>query len=657
MKSIRKRMSGYIIGFIAITAVLITAMSLFVFYNNTMSQMEQDMQALSTAYSKTIQEQIQGFKKELEIIASIENFNEDNQELENHLKDFAAATGFAYFALADGSGQTTRNSDISQREYFQTALSGKTAMSSPLVNKVDGSVTIMMAAPIKNSDSSYKVIYGGISYDTFSQVINNIQIGEGGYAFVVDKTGTVVAHPNAALVEEMANYITIAETDKSYEALGNVLVRMIGGESAVEQATFDGERRIYAFSPVDTDEHWSIAVSVPLSQITGEMYRTIGFYMIAVVILIAAGAFFAMRFARSLTDPIITVTNRLELLAEGDLSTQIPQIEGEDELARLSTALGRTIAELNNYIGDISQMLSMMANKDFTARSSVEYKGEFIPIQNALTEIASSLKQTMRNISIATDQVSTGAGQVASGAQALAVGSTEQAATIEQLTSQVTEVAEQAKTNAANVESAVQHVDDAVRNIQSGNEKMEELTLAMRAVGEASGKIVDITKVIEDIAFQTNILALNAAIEAARAGNAGKGFAVVADEVRNLAAKSAEAASQTTQLISNSVGTISRGTELTAETAALLNEVVASTMQITENFAKIEEASLSQTSGIEQINIGLAQVSDVVQNNAATAEENSATSEEMSAQAAALQEEVRKFRLQSDSTELLLLNK
>lgn len=646
MKSIRKKMSGYIIGFIAVTAALITAMSLFVFYKNTMSQMEQDMQALSTAYSKTIQEQIEGFKKEIEIIASMESLaSSDGEVLSQILLDFSSATGFEYFALADGEGLTTRDSDISQREYFQTALAGKTAMSSPLVNKVDNSVTIMMAAPIKSNKGSYKVIYGGILYDTFSQVINNIQIGEGGYAFVVDKAGTIVAHPDGNLVAEMRNYIDEAATDKSYESLGKVLARMIGGESGVDRAKFGGDNRIYAFGPIHTDEQWSIAVSVPVSQVTGTIYRTIALYVIAVVILLAVGTYFATRFAKSLTDPIVMVTDRLELLSEGDLSTQIPQVQGEDELARLASAMGRTIGELNTYIGDIAQMLNAMANKDFTVSSDVTYKGEFLPIQSALGEITSSLKQTMRNINISTEQVSTGAGQVASGAQALAVGSTQQAATIEELNSQVTEVAEQARTNAANVESAAGHVEEAAKNIQFGNAKMEELTRAMLEVDQASRKIVDITKVIEDIAFQTNILALNAAIEAARAGNAGKGFAVVADEVRNLAAKSAEAANQTTQLIMNSVEAISRGTELTAETAELLNQVVESTMQITENFVKIEEASESQTQGIQQINIGLGQVSDVVQNNAATAEENSATSEEMSAQAAALQEEISKFRL------------
>jgi methyl-accepting chemotaxis protein len=190
-------------------------------------------------------------------------------------------------------------------------------------------------------------------------------------------------------------------------------------------------------------------------------------------------------------------------------------------------------------------------------------------------------------------------------------------------------------------------VQQASTGAKAGNEHMKQLTEAMANIGSASSQITVITKVIEDIAFQTNILALNAAIEAARAGNAGKGFAVVADEVRNLAAKSAEAAKQTAELIHKSSDTVAEGTQIAQKTAAILHDVEEKARKANESIVKIEQASVEQAAAIEQIQQGLNQVSDVVQTNAATAEENSATSEEMSAQAATLREEVGKFKLTS----------
>ncbi len=648
MKSIQKKIGIFIIILIFATSLLITSLTLFFSYRNTLTQLEEDAQALATAYSLAIQQQIQGFRNEIEIAASVEGItSEDLSVRDAALARLAYVTGFQYLALADGGGLTTRDSNISQREYFQKALGGHTYMSSPLVNMVDGSITIMMATPVAAGTWNYKVLYGGIPYDIFSRVIDNIQIGEGGYAFVVDNTGTVVAHPDATMVEEMSNYIDIAQEDSSYRDLASVLSRMVNGENGVDFADFNGENRIYAFTPVDIAEGWSIAVSVPASQITGGIYRTIALSLVAVAVLLLVGILVALRFAHSITRPIITATQRLELLAQGDLSSPIPEVRGKDELARLSTALGVTVTELKSYIGDISDMLSAMASNDLTVTSDVTYKGEFIPIRNALEHISKSLKDTLMTFNASTEQVSVGAEQVASGAQALASGSAQQAASIQQLSSLITEIAEQARDNASNVKTATEHVNKAEESIRSGNKQMEQLTQSMEEIGQASNEIVNITKAIEDIAFQTNILALNAAIEAARAGNAGKGFAVVADEVRNLAVKSAQAANQTAELIASSVETISKGTGITAQTAEILNQVAENALEITESFSKIEQASSQQTASIEQINLGLSQVSAVVQTNAATAEENSATSQEMSAQAVTLRQEVGKFKLEA----------
>jgi len=321
---------------------------------------------------------------------------------------------------------------------------------------------------------------------------------------------------------------------------------------------------------------------------------------------------------RSIMNPVKEIEGVYREMAKGNMQASI-SYDSRDELGSMAKSIQATNAMLAAYIRDITEKLSQLSRGDMRVNVELDYIGDFSSIKQAMENTAHALNHTLKTINIAAEQVSTGASQVASGAQALAAGSTEQASSVEQLSSSIVKIAEQAEENSANVKDATRYVEQAVANVQNGSGHMKQLTEAKANIGAASDQITNITKVIEDIAFQTNILALNAAIEAARAGNAGKGFAVVADEVRNLAAKSAEAAKKTAELIQRSAATVTEGTQVAAQTAVIL---------------KVKQ--------------GLNQVSSVVQTNAATAEENSATSEEMSAQAATLREEVGKFLLDTE---------
>jgi methyl-accepting chemotaxis protein len=185
---------------------------------------------------------------------------------------------------------------------------------------------------------------------------------------------------------------------------------------------------------------------------------------------------------------------------------------------------------------------------------------------------------------------------------------------------------------------------DVKNNAEKGADQMSHMTAAVSEINQASHDISKVIKVIDDIAFQTNILALNAAVEAARAGEAGKGFAVVADEVRNLASKSA-AAKETGSLIENSMKKAELGTSIAAETAASLAEIVDGINKSTELFAEIAESSSHQSVAIAQINDGITQVSQVVQRTSATAEECAASSEELNTQSIILTEHVERFKL------------
>lgn len=391
------------------------------------------------------------------------------------------------------------------------------------------------------------------------------------------------------------------------------------------------------------------------SEIQGQIKSTTVTSLIVVGIIVVVLAALSIRVLFYLKKNIQYITGISRRIAQGELALTINENTfTRDEVGQLSQAMGQILTRLGeyyNYISEITLVLETMRQGDMRIQLSQTYEGEFASIKTALLGISSSLNRTLDLINTSAEQVSTGASEVAGGAQALAAGSTEQAASVEELNAFVVTISEQSAENSEHVKEAFHYVDEAASGLHTGNEHMSELTQAMTDISSASDQIANITKVIEDIAFQTNILALNAAIEAARAGSSGKGFAVVADEVRSLAAKSAEAAKQTGELIQNSIAAVSKGTQISEQTAQILQDVGRSAFKVTESFTKIEQSSAQQADAIEQVMIGLTQVSSVVQTNAATAEENSATSEEMSAQADVLRQEVGKFRLYAEHEE------
>jgi len=342
--------------------------------------------------------------------------------------------------------------------------------------------------------------------------------------------------------------------------------------------------------------------------------------------------------------PVQEASTTLNELAKGNLKTgMVGNYNGDYTL--IKDAMNQTIAFLKRYVDEITNTLEEMGQGNLNLEITAEYLGDFHAIKSALNGITATLSETMSEINEAAGQVETGARQISDGGQALSQGTTEQASAIEQLNASIEEVAGETKTNALNANEANERAQEVRNNAEVGNNQMNKMLSAMGEINESSHNISKIIKVIDDIAFQTNILALNAAVEAARAGQHGKGFAVVAEEVRSLAARSAEAAKETTGLIEGSIESVDVGTKIADETSESLKEILSEIEKVTGLVGNIARASNDQATEIAQITQGIEQVSTVVQTNSATAEESAAASEELSGQAEMLKQMVGAFKI------------
>ena len=350
-------------------------------------------------------------------------------------------------------------------------------------------------------------------------------------------------------------------------------------------------------------------------------------------------------------DPVQEASLTLQQISQGNLQVSV-QGNYQGDHAAIKNALNSTIGLLQEYIGEISYTLTKMAEGNLNLTINSQYLGDFVQIKDSLNLILQSFNETLLEINYAADQVAAGAGQVSQSSQALSQGSAKQASTFEEITASVTEIAAQTKQNAGNANQANELALVAKENAVAGNEQMKAMLKSMEEINESSANISKIIKVIDEIAFQTNILALNAAVEAARAGQHGKGFAVVAEEVRNLAARSASAAKETTSMIEGSIKKTELGTKIAQETAAALDKIVAGVTRTTQLVGEIAVASNEQATGITQVNQGIVQVSQVTQSNTATAQQSAAASEELSSQAQLLKGRVNSFKIKGMQNEL-----
>lgn len=343
---------------------------------------------------------------------------------------------------------------------------------------------------------------------------------------------------------------------------------------------------------------------------------------------------------------LIDESNMLENASvNGDLNIRGNANKFEGGYKEIIEGMNKTMDAVAEPIRKASAVMDELAHGDLTVSMDGDYKGEYGKIKDSLNFVISSLNDVLNDINDAASQVAAGSGQIAEGGQELSQGATEQASSIEELTASIEEIAAQTKQNAKDAGQANTLSVNAKNNAIKGNDQMKQMLDSMAEINESSTNISKIIKVIDDIAFQTNILALNAAVEAARAGQHGKGFAVVAEEVRNLAARSANASKETTALIDGSIKKVEAGTKIANDTANELKNIVEEVNKVASLVEEIAEASNEQATGVAQIDKGIEQISQVVQSNSASAEESAAASEELSSQAELLKQMVEKFKL------------
>lgn len=514
-----------------------------------------------------------------------------------------------------------------------------TTSSSTIFN---GKLGITMGMPVKENQETVFYVVGVYKYDALNDVISSINLGKHGTAYMVNREGLVTGHPDQSLVLTES---TLAQlNDGNEESLSHVM----SGKTGSEEYSIGNENMLVAFSPIRGTQ-WFLVIQIPKSDYDHLINAAMMVAILSTLAVLIISILVVLRLSRSISRPVKSVTNRMVALSDGDLHTEVTPVNSRDELELMTQTLDATVESVNRYISDIQQVLTQIADGNLRVSAQVDYKGDFALIRTSLRTIIQSMNETIKGFRAAATRLATMSEELNGQSGQLHQASLEQNQSTETLVHEVSLVKERLSSVTESSSQTRAKTEEIAQCIQEANSRMSSLTNAMDDISSNAQEITKIAKAIEDIAFQTNILAINASVEAARAGEAGKGFAVVANEVKQLAAKSAEAAQNATEMVTSTKVIIQTGVELTADTAGSFSAISSVSDQISAISDMLVTAVNSQRNALSLMDERIEAISEIADRNLQNAGGMEQASGSLAKEAEKLQAQVEKFILKGEN--------
>lgn len=506
----------------------------------------------------------------------------------------------------------------------------------------DGKLGITMGMPVRENQETVFYVVGVYKYDTLNDVISSINLGKHGTAYMVNRDGLVTGHPDQSLVLTES---TLAQlNDGNEESLSHVM----SGETGSEEYSIGNENMLMAFSPIRGTQ-WFLVIQIPKSDYDHLINAAMMVAILSTLAVLIISILVVLRLSRSISRPVKSVTNRMVALSDGDLHTEVTHVNSRDELELMTQTLDATVESVNRYISDIQQVLTQIADGNLKVSAQVDYKGDFALIRTSLHTIIQSMNETIKGFRAAATRLAAMSEELNGQSGQLHQASLEQNQSTEALIHEVSHVKERLSSVTESSSQTRAKTEEIAQCIQEANSRMSSLTKAMDDISSNAQEITKIAKAIEDIAFQTNILAINASVEAARAGEAGKGFAVVANEVKQLAAKSAEAAQNATEMVTSTKDIIQTGVELTADTAGSFSAISSVSDQISAISDTLVAAVNSQQNALSLMDERIEAISEIADRNLQNAGGMEQASGSLAKEAENLQAQVDKFILKGEN--------
>ena len=646
-KSINKKIvvnTTAIVVVLAVILVIVMALSMKVLTREIMTDV---LPSTTKMASQSIESSMHMLADRIFMISdrvAIQNPDSSRKEKEEALKEAQSGIEFLWLGLykEDGSlylGDNACPSSIADRELY-SLLQETQNLAVDDVDSAGGELELAMGIPVMSGEELHYYLVGSYKYDVLNDVLSNINLSANGEAYIVNWEGEIMGCRNTELVGNQKGIEDVTQ----FSGIKDYLTEKETGVTSIGKSL---DAAFVSYAPIN-GTRWHLALIVPQRDFMGPANTGILASIGLTCLLLLLAGIVTLRFSSKIQRSLRGVTERIGLLAQGDLKTPTEVIKTDDETELLSHALSNTVESINGYISELSHILENMSGGNFQVDVRGDFEGDFIVMKESLNKIIDALNRMLKSIKISSEEVLLTASAVSESAQQVHHGSTEQSESLNVLSQETTAIEQ----NILHVDENTKTVEDLMKTTQehmeTGDGNMKNLLRAMEDINRNSVEITKINKFLEDISFQTNILALNASVEAARAGEAGRGFAIVAEEVGNLAAQSAESSKRTTSMIDSSIQAVERGTEYAkkvAESFRDIGEIADQISKITEQLAEnvtVQKHSLGNMTG------QITQIRDVAQHNLNASYESTTASQKLNRQAQKLKEIAGSFRLREE---------
>ncbi|KMQ52975.1 Methyl-accepting chemotaxis protein [Chitinispirillum alkaliphilum] len=543
----------------------------------------------------------------MEVMASnpdIRSMDWDKQQAS--LEEQKALGGFMGMGIifSDGTakypdGTTARLGD---REYFKKAMQGKVNFSNVIISRVTNSAVMMVAAPIRDMEGNISAaLIARLDAGWLSETTDMLGYGKNGYAYIIDRRGTLIAHENREYVMEQKNFLEEGRDNSEYTRLSEMFQRMISGKIGFEEYPFMGSDRVFGYAPVP-GTGWSIALGAYRADVFNQVVVARNMTVVFVLVFMIIGFVAALMISKTIICPIKQTTDMLKDISEGegDLTKRL-EIRSKDEIGELAGYFNKFVGKLQNLIGSVA------SNAENVAISATQLSA----ISTQIAANSEEMSTQASTVATSTEQATTNINSISSAAEEMSGSANSVATAIEEMSASLNEVSR-------NCQKELQIAAEANTHAKSGKDVMDKLGIAAKSIGK-------VVEVINDIADQTNLLALNATIEAASAGEAGKGFSVVANEVKELAKQTAHA----TQEIEDQIEDMQSNTESAVKAIEAVSMVIEEVNSISQTIVSAVEEQSATINEIAQnvsgVSAGAQEVSVNVSESATGLSEVSST--------------------------------